>query len=652
MARSGKTAAALGLAGGLAGCVLLSLLASGADEDWLRVAYALPAPVVSLEEASAALDAGWRGLGAEGLTTGGSRPNGSTSTADGRLVWLTLWGTDGRWWRAEGRGPGLTDAANAAGQALGRQAPGWTPEDSQGPRGNLEDSPALRGSPKDSQEPRGNLEDSQGPRGSPRDSRLQLDVASVDHPVGLRPLHAPSEWMLRTLSGHGPAPWSRPSLAAMAYEVEPGVHGLWMGIDGHQARMLPDDPVALDLLTPRVRGRERALRAMLAALSLDAAGQPGSWQKEEATLRRFRTAAFVRRGRDGATLPVTRGRARRENRPRDDLDRAAGWLANRVEADGRFEYEILPEEDPSAYNVVRHAGAVAGLFELAKSGRIGDSQALRTAGQRGLGWLLRRLLEPEKGLLAVADEEGVMTAGTAGFTMLALLDGPGDTETEAGLGAFLLAMTDDEGRVRDRWTAPSGGEQHPWFPGIALLALSRGAEARRQQAWQVAALRIAAARMRDVGPIPDHWTIQGLGALHRLTGDPALARGALHMADVFLAEQYGHNAVHPAYVGGFRRRDQVPRTIRAASRCEALGAAVSIARRLGADPGPYVRGLRAAAAHVSASLVSADDPGLLPGRPGAVGGFRLGLVDNHLRIDGNKHAARCLLRAREIGVVP
>jgi hypothetical protein len=89
----------------------------------------------------------------------------------------------------------------------------------------------------------------------------------------------------------------------------------------------------------------------------------------------------------------------------------------------------------------------------------------------------------------------------------------------------------------------------------------------------------------------------------------------------------------------------VPRTIRAASRCEALGAVVDSARALGEDATVYEDALLAAGRHLLENQYRPENRYYLPASERVVGAVRLGLVDNHCRVDGNKHAMLGLVQA-------
>ncbi len=495
---------------------------------------------------------------------------------------------------------------------------------------------------------------------TPGSTAVQVDLRGPGRRLRWRPLHGALRLLVEAASGERASTDRRRRIRQLVFEVEPGFDGLLLSTDAGEAALLPGDPVTHGLLTPRVRGRARKLRTLLLGLSDVAAGDNRAWSRRGARLSRFRTFTFGRTEPDGPPVVMQRGNVVEVGTPTIDelrvgLARASSWLASRAGPDGSFEYGYALHADAGleGYNAVRHAGAVAGLYELHQA--TGDP-ALLAGARHGHAWIRARLARPDGAppdLLALVDDEGVARSGAAGFALLALLlepDGlPARADELEGLGAFLLAMTGSDGRVTTSWGEP--GAEHPWFPGIVLLALAEAHTRTGDARWLEAAERIAGAeRLADPSrPAPSHWTMQGLLVLHRITGEPTWARAVLASADRYLAEQIPpRSARFPDEAGGFRRPDDLPRAIRAASRAEALGAAVLAAEALGEDPAPYEDALLAAARHVLVNQYRPESSWYLPRPERAIGCMRLGLMDARCRIDANKHAARGLLRAAEV----
>ncbi len=514
----------------------------------------------------------------------------------------------------------------------------------------------------------------------PDRARIQIDVLHQPVPIRRRPLHG---LRIRVIGQRSDLPLGEfdgsPLERQLVYEIEPGVHGIRLDGDGKHGVILPADPVTHGWLTPREKGRDRKLRVMLRHLGEGAGGDQDLWKQPGVKLERFRTLCFGRPVPGGEVIPLLRANVPRSG-PVDaaaiveGIDQGTRWLAGRIQPDGSFDYEAFPNSDTGSddYNAVRHAGCVVGLYELYRSASTEDrlgpgAGALLDAALQGQGWIDAHLRPPpgaaDETLLALVDDDGWAQAGASGFALLGLLDRPrldddpqDDRERIEALGRFLLEMIDDQGRVYLRYGHKTRHDQvqteHPWFPGIALLALTRTYQETGDERWLDGARRIADQRVSSylaVGNTPCHWTMQGLWELYRTTGEERYARANLAMADHYVSEQFPpHEPPFPDYLGGFRRNDDVPRTIRAASRCEALGAAVHTARELGVDATVYEEALLAAAGHLMDNQFRPANSYYLPAPERVRGAMRLGLVDNHCRVDANKHMTRGLWAALRV----
>jgi hypothetical protein len=512
--------------------------------------------------------------------------------------------------------------------------------------------------------------------------RIQLDLSGPAAAVRRRPARVALAALLRVGTGQverGADVGGR--LADLVYEIEPGIDGIEMQLDGDRGLTLPADPVLRGWLTPRVWGRAEKVERLLIHAARDMRRGPGTWREPEARILRFRTASFGRPVPGGQVVPLVRGNVAVEVADADELlggaGRAAEWLVAAVAVDGTLDYERFPNTRSGSdeYNAVRHAGCVVGLYRMARlAARTPDAGLLppdvyADAGWRAENWSLARLHEPEAApdprLRAVVFGRRGATAGAAAFAILAILERPPGVSTGPaadsldngrleGLGRFVQAMIDPDGRVFETWDDARASERvtgiaHPYFPGLVVLSLAELYGSTGDQRWLDAAREVAdfeLDRYRTERPPPGHWTIQGYWELYRLTGDERYARANLELGDHFVAEQYPpHDPPFPDYRGAFHRGDDVPRTIRAASRCEALGAVVDSARALGEDATVYEDALLAAGRHLLENQYRPENRYYLPASERVVGAVRLGLVDNHCRVDGNKHAMLGLVQA-------
>jgi small neutral amino acid transporter SnatA (MarC family) len=232
-----------------------------------------------------------------------------------------------------------------------------------------------------------------------------------------------------------------------------------------------------------------------------------------------------------------------------------GWFARNQYTDGSwlYLYNADTNKAPPEYNVVRHAGALMGLYQAARAGLPG---ALESA-DRGTRWSLERLIEHDD-WSALALNGDVSTGATA--LLLAGLDirreATGDTRYDRvmeRLGRFLVGQTEQSGAVLASYDlareAPVPGEYSKYYTGETYWALARLHLTFPSGGWGEPADRIGAylATKRDDAehhfpPIEDHWAAYGLSETVRfpergrppLTGDEVdYARG---QAELFGAE--------------------------------------------------------------------------------------------------------------------
>jgi hypothetical protein len=289
--------------------------------------------------------------------------------------------------------------------------------------------------------------------------------------------------------------------------------------------------------------------------------------------------------------------------------------------------------------------------------------------------------DPGEGLVAFLEgEDGVKTnSGAAALTLLSFLERPtaqdtddadlaasirreGDDEIMAGLVKTLLRMIDDRGWVYGNWIDARDGvvmEREPlYYPGEAMLALARyhdqvGDEAALNGAKAIGRRQVAL--LDRFWTVPDHWVMQGMDVLDRLEPDePMWREGGYEMARRFMADQSGtagsglrHRAPHPDYRGAYRRITEVPRTTRAASRGEAVGGVARIAWRHGDDAEAMEGCLLEGARHLMEQMYTPDNSFFFPDPSEALGAVRMGIIDNHIRIDNNQHAVVALANALE-----
>ncbi len=530
--------------------------------------------------------------------------------------------------------------------------------------------------------------------------RVQVDVVDSVRLVKRRPLHQAVMVVrnavvagLRKMGVKLPKRMLKEDLSEMGYvyqliyEVEPGVDGMILRSGDREGFFLPADPVTRGWLTPRVRSRADKLLRMLHQLSREARGGRDLWKQDGVELYKFRSFCFGRPVPGGETVEFYRGNVLLdgidEQHLLDGIEEAGRWLLGTVQPDGKFDYEYYPNQDRGSkgYNIVRHAGCVYGLFHmynlaLTEPQLRDDANDYLEAGLRAMDWVYGNLEGPagaeDDRLYALVDRRDRAESGAAALTLLSLLERPApeqvnhpvlrdhlqredDAEVLEGLGLFLLEMIDDRGQVFRRYSERlelDEVEKEPlYFPGETMLALIRFHVATGDERWLEGAKKIGdwqVERYYDRRPNPDHWVMQALWVLYQVTGDDEYAACALHMGDRHASEQFPpYWPPFADYFGAYRRFDDLPRTTRACSRSEAMGGVMHTAWAKGVDATAYEDALLRAAEHLLENQWRPENSYYLPNPDKAQGAIRMGLVDNHCRIDNNQHAVVGLHRALE-----
>ncbi|HEX6653328.1 MAG TPA: hypothetical protein VF072_11340 [Thermoleophilaceae bacterium] len=224
---------------------------------------------------------------------------------------------------------------------------------------------------------------------------------------------------------------------------------------------------------------------------------------------------------------------------------AVDWFARNQHADGSwlYDYDARTDRAKPEYNVVRHTGAVEGLYQAAAAGL---PRALDSA-DRGTEWARDRLTTRD-GWSTVFLGGEIPTGATA--LLVAGLDirreATGDRRYDTllrRLGRFLVAQTEPSGAVlasydpiRDR---PVRGEYSKYYTGETYWALARLHLTFPGEGWGQVADRIGAylATKRDdvedhFPPIEDHWAAYGLSSTVQFPerGRPPLTADELHYA--------------------------------------------------------------------------------------------------------------------------
>ncbi len=213
---------------------------------------------------------------------------------------------------------------------------------------------------------------------------------------------------------------------------------------------------------------------------------------------------------------------------RDAAAEAARWIARNQSPDGRYTYEYNRDTGTISpdYNIVRHAGVTASLYQA-----VGKANATDLLDEADLGtdWMFDRLVRHDD-WAALADEESA-PLGASALMLVALSERRLLTsderydETMRELGRFMVAMQHDDGSFNAYWDVeteqPDTVTESAFFPGEANWALALLHEAMPGEGFDTAAWvaldDIVLRRDQEAGvrlpPRRDHWSAYALGEM-------------------------------------------------------------------------------------------------------------------------------------------
>ncbi|MGD9704288.1 MAG: hypothetical protein AB7Q42_23040 [Acidimicrobiia bacterium] len=209
---------------------------------------------------------------------------------------------------------------------------------------------------------------------------------------------------------------------------------------------------------------------------------------------------------------------------RDAAGETVDWFVRNQNADGTWLYLYRPETDTVVddYNVVRHAGAVMGLYMAAEY----EIDGAFELAEQGLEWSRRGLVRRDD-WAAVGSSRGEPSTGGTALLLAALTQRREQTGDErddvlmAELAQFLIGQTEPSGAVRSNYDMTTGvpvdGVYSKYYTGEAYWALVRMARLFPDGPWGETGDRIGAylATRRDDAEdhwprLPDHWAAYGL----------------------------------------------------------------------------------------------------------------------------------------------
>jgi hypothetical protein len=461
--------------------------------------------------------------------------------------------------------------------------------------------------------------------------------------------------------------------------VEPGVHGLIIDHDGKQGYQLGEEVLFNGWGMKGFGDRDRVMgkemvEVQMRALTKEARLRDAAWKdKDKTKLYYFTTHSFAERApgktfetyRATELFPKTITRAQL-------LERA--WLAARhlaahVDGNGRFgyHYRAVKNEFASGYNIVRHTGAVWGMFQSYKA--TGDKTLLE-AGRRALAYLEPNIQPaPENPKVSILVEGRQSYLGSNALTAMSLTEIPQELLTaqwkqkREGLGDAVIAMQAENGLFYENWAqavkkGPPPIPQPRYYPGEAFLTLVTLYETDGQKKWLDAAKKCAETQMRewDKNPKtqPDAWVVQAMSKLYRHTKDKRLPEYVFKMAAWHFDHQWGmpekgQKTPYPDYFGG-ADNSTPPRSTPTSARNEANVEAWRLAKEVGDEAMAKKLGDSVLAAYWDnfVDQYLPDTAYYLPHPENAIGGIRGALIADDIRIDYNQHFSSSALNGLDL----
>lgn len=442
----------------------------------------------------------------------------------------------------------------------------------------------------------------------------------------------------------------------LSSEIELGVHSL--SIHGEQGRAFFKSSVPIT--------KSYSLGKTLSRLSRKAGLDPAAYKTGDVTINRYPTIQFAEELVDRFDEPRVRDLYRGSPLVRvGDVDRgsleqalrlAAEYFKRHTNGKGRLTYEYSPATGEPSYSnsrvgVLRRAASTWIMADLAKY--LNDARLL-AAARRSIDLLLERHYQADRdrgfGYLLVKDTANV---GSAGFVMTALtaID---DSELRPGvveeLVEFILAMESDQGFLSPMYLpdrSDARDSKHHYYPGEAMTGLMRLYERTGDSRCPDLVARVfpfyrAFFRATDQWINMAAWVSKPYAALFRATGEREYADFVLEVNDRVAGRQYGLDEIYVDRIGSFTRNGNTGATaVFLESVADGLGVAraLSDAQRIERYSATLLLGMRylLQAQYTPSRLLQHPH-----GRDSA-GGFKNGLFDPSIRIDGVQHCSCAIL---------
>jgi hypothetical protein len=342
-----------------------------------------------------------------------------------------------------------------------------------------------------------------------------------------------------------------------------------------------------------------------------------------------------------------------------------------------YEGDVGHDEYKSTYNLLRHAGTVYSLYQLAEA--TGEPRYRETA-DKGWQWLLeqieresdkqgQRFAFPVERTIKKHDGEKrisyTVKLGGTGLTLVALSERlkvePNESDLALGraLANHILRSQRPDGSFQSYWSykgSKAKEKRSIYYPGEAMLglmrfyqhdpdprylgAMERGADYAIEERWKIFGAQIYV-------PL-DAWLAVALNEVHKLRPKAEYADYCLKLADMMENDQINASweTYYPDYYGGYF--PYPPQATPAGSRLEGLTSCYFAAQRAGRDVRELKEVIRRSARFQVERILRPEFAHLYPNPRRALGAFRDTPVSNKIRIDNNQHNITSLLDAAKI----
>ncbi len=468
-------------------------------------------------------------------------------------------------------------------------------------------------------------------------------------------------------------------ISKIAKIVEPGFHGLIMDSGSQRTFQLGEEVIWKGWGMKGFNDKDRVSGKKMAELRMKMLAKAGGADKEawkKATLYYFTVHGMVEETPAGKAVETYRGMVLypKELTRRQVLETA--WLAAKnleinTNQEGIMGYQYLPNrdefEDIKRYNIVRHAGAVWGIFIAYQA--TGD-RTLLEAGRRALDYLSKSLtIPPENKKIAFLEYHGRAVLGTNALAAASLTSIPQDLLTPEWkakremLGDGLIAFQAQDGSFYYTWPevlkgGPTPDPQPMYAPGEAFLAFMLLYELDPQPKWLNAAKKCAEWQIaffnKNRTAQPDAWVVQALCKLYYVTKDERIPEIVFAMVEWHFKHQWGMpekttDLPYEDYYGG-ADNSTPPRSTPTSARNEANVEAWHLARAVGNKQmeEKLARSIAAAVWHNLVDQYRPVNSYWVPRPDRVIGGIRGALIANDIRIDYNQHFMTSAINALDL----